>query len=173
VIPQPDQTVEAQKKKSTNEKPVKRKKGLTWLKPLLVGTAVVVSPFLLFGLVFGLIAGLKSRKRKKRRTAPTPAKRVSGAWDELVDRARDTKLAHRSGTLLETAAATELPPTAKQQFEDVALIADRAAFHPVGPTEDEAEHSWRVVDAFRAEINNGVPTLERIKRTLRLGTVFS
>ncbi len=168
----PDQNVLSEKTKQSKQKEVKKNNRLTWLRPVLIGAGIVITPFLMFGLVLGLVAGLKARRRKKRRRATDPARRVSGAWDELIDRARDTRLVEGQGTLLETAAATpQLPTTAREHLQTAALIADRAAFHPVAPTDDEATATWQLVDSFRRSLNEGASKWERLRRTLSLRTL--
>ena len=49
----------------------------------------VVPPVLGIGLILLTIVILKARRARRRRTRGTPVSRISGAWQELVDRLRD------------------------------------------------------------------------------------
>src|SRR5699024_7955548 len=62
--------------------------GVDYLRIVLL-TAAVGIPVLLLVLPPLLILAAKARRRRRRRAAASPLARATGAWDEVVDVARD------------------------------------------------------------------------------------
>ncbi|WP_194409418.1 DUF3488 and transglutaminase-like domain-containing protein [Microbacterium cremeum] len=118
---------------------------LAWLWPALRTSGIVL---LVLGLALGpflIVLGVKSGRRRRRRRAPTPAARISGAWDEYVDAAVDAgRDAPRTLTRTELAASFATP-----SGTGLARDADRAVFSHATVADDEARHYWDAVDAER------------------------
>ncbi|WP_082500926.1 transglutaminase family protein [Agreia sp. Leaf244] len=95
-----------------------------------------------------VIGALKARRRKDRQNAERPADRLSGGWDEIVDRADDlgTPVGGRGVTRRADAAVlAEAWPALP--VAEVAVRADNGVFGPGEPSQQE-------VDAFWAEVND-------------------
>ena len=104
------------------------------------GTLLVVIPVLFLPVA-------KRVRSKRRRRETVPELRAIGAWEELVDRARDAGAqvpAH--GSRAEIAAALGTPP-AKWAAAEV----DRAVFSASGIGEEEAALLWKAVETDSAE----------------------
>jgi hypothetical protein len=105
----------------------------------LLSIAVLMAPFI-------VIAALKAKRRRERLEAERAADRISGGWDELVDRAVDFGTPVRPG-----ATRSEDADVVGTAFEEprVATLARRAdveVFGPTDPTPTEVEEFWRQVD---------------------------
>ena len=125
------------------------------------GLGVISSPFL-------VVLGLKARRAGRRRNAPKVQDRLVGAWDEIVDRARDLGFRpSRSRTRHETAVELqrihpEVPIT------PTATRIDVAVFGPTAPEAPVAEQAWRVTDDIRSELVKGLPWYRRALAALSL-----
>jgi transglutaminase domain protein len=128
---------------------------------VLGGLGVISSPFL-------VVLGLKARRTGRRRNALKVQDRLVGAWDEIVDRARDLGFQPaRSRTRHETAAELQrihpgvpIAPTAAR--------IDVAVFGPTPPEAPVAEQAWRVTDDIRQELVKGLPWRRRALAALSL-----
>jgi len=128
---------------------------------VLGGLGVISSPFL-------VVLGLKARRTGRRRNALKVQDRLVGAWDEIVDRARDLGFQPaRSRTRHETAAELQrihpgvpITPTAAR--------IDVAVFGPTPPEAPVAEQAWRVTDDIRQELVKGLPWRRRALAALSL-----
>ena len=117
--------------------------------------AVIAAPFL-------LVIAAKVRRRRLRRTAPTPLARIRGGWDEFADTAIDHGL--------------EPPPSAtRSEFADVvgtmparvlAAVADRAVFAPSEPDAAEADRVWDAVADLRHSLDAGLTRRERFRAVI-------
>lgn len=123
---------------------------------VIVGLAALLSPF-------AAIVLAKARRRRLRRTAPTPVERVEGAWSEFADAAADFGYPVRpTATRAEQAAAVGgLLPLA------LAAAVDRAVYAP-----DRAEGAdgeiWDAVARLRAGFADERTTLARLRATVSL-----
>jgi hypothetical protein len=107
---------------------------------LLALLIVIFTPLLVIVL-------LKLRRRKRRRQAERPADRVSGGWDEIVDRAGDLGTPVPSGATRRDnalALATAYPAV---PVIAVATRADGSVFGPGEPSPEEVDRYWTEVDA--------------------------
>jgi hypothetical protein len=95
-----------------------------------------------------VIGALKARRRKARQNAERPADRLSGGWDEIVDRADDLGTpVGRRGVTRRADAAVIAEAWPALPVGAVAVRADHGVFGPGDPSPDE-------VDAFWAEVND-------------------
>ena len=111
---------------------------------------------LLVPLAVGAVPAYKTLRRTRRRRAPRTSLRYVGAWQELVDTARDLGLAvpaRRS----RPAQATALGPGSL----DLARAADDAVFGAAAPTPESADAFWRSALDARARLATGVSRRRR------------
>ncbi|MDF2443660.1 MAG: hypothetical protein JWR01_1863 [Subtercola sp.] len=102
---------------------------------------VLLAPLLIVGL-------LKLRRRRRRRNADRAADRLSGGWDEIVDRAGDLGTPVTRGvTRRETASSldTAYPSVG---MVSVAERADNGIFGPGEPTPEDVDGFWAEVEAI-------------------------
>jgi hypothetical protein len=108
--------------------------------------AVMLGVLVLLLAPFVVIGALKAARRRRRREAERLADRISGGWDELVDRASDYGTpVRRGGTRAEDAVVVG---TAFEQ-PHVTMLARRAdadVFGPSDPTPEDIDDFWREVD---------------------------
>ena len=108
-----------------------------------------------------LVVLLKRLRRRRRRRASDPLERLSGAWREIIDRARDlgTRLPV-SDTRLEAALLLE---TRFPECEHPALAAtaDRHVFGPGAPDEGEVAAYWADVDTALKRMRRAAPLWRR------------
>ncbi|WP_353809381.1 transglutaminaseTgpA domain-containing protein [Agromyces sp. SYSU T00194] len=107
----------------------------------LLVLALLASPFL-------AVIGAKLRRRRLRRTAPSPGERVAQGWNEFADAASDFGYAvPAAATCSEQAAAVGGMPALV-----VASAVERSLFAPDGPDDAQATAVWSAVDAARERI---------------------
>ena len=129
--------------------------------------AVIAAPLI-------LIAALKARRRARRLTAERPADRVSGGWDELVDRATDLGAPVAGGATRSEDAALLGSAFAEPAVTTLARDADAVVFGPGDPSPDDVAEFWRQVDGLVAEMAAGTTRMARFRarwslRSLRSG----
>lgn len=128
--------------------------------------AYVGPPVGLVALVIAGIVGAKELRRRRRRRTGPPARRLSAAWRDLVDHARD--LGHGiTGQLTRREQATAIG------FERLTLLArqaDRYVFGAAEPTDADAEAYWAEVDRARAELSEGKTRWQRVRARLSLAS---
>lgn len=145
------------------------KPDLAWIGVVL---AIAGGTLGLLALLFGpalLIAALKRRRRRSRLEAERPVDRISGGWDEVIDRAADL------GTVVPTGATRREDAqllTKTYQNASVATLANRADAAVFGPADDPSEAEiaafWDEADAFVAQLHGSVSPLARLRARLSL-----
>ncbi|MEJ3404540.1 transglutaminase-like domain-containing protein [Rathayibacter sp. YIM 133350] len=127
---------------------------LGWV--VLVG-AILLSPFV-------AIVAAKLRRRRLRRSGPTPTARIEGGWREFTDSALDRGFGlSASATRSEAAAVVGgIRPLV------LAASVDRAVFAPEPPTTDDVEAVWRDVDVLRADLDERLTRWQRIRAAVSL-----
>ena len=109
---------------------------------------VAMVPFVLIGAV----AVSKRVRRRRRRTAATPAERVIGAWLDVSDALIESG---HSVVLEETPAEVsngvrELDdPELVEPLDELVPIVDLAVFGPSEPPESDVDSAWLLADEFR------------------------
>ncbi len=105
----------------------------------------------------GSVVFLKRRRTNRRRNAPTPSRRVAGAWYEVVDRYREVGVPSRRaatprevarGLAAEGSLASETGPLLLALADDV----DRAAYHPNPAGDERAEEAWMKSDEITSTL---------------------
>lgn len=128
--------------------------GVGWT---LLVILVLLSPFL-------LILFAKSRRRKLRRSAPTPLAQINGGWQEFEDSVLDHGIEPpRAATRSEVAITVGGTRTAV-----LAAVADRATFGPDDPDEKEAQLVWRSVGELTAALDSGRTRWQRLRARISL-----
>lgn len=115
--------------------------------PVLKYAVLALAAALLLALVIAFVPLAKLLRRQVRRRAKDPEIRALGAWNEMVDRARDTGLTIPARA--SRSAVAELLGTAPARW--AAQQVDRAVFSPSGITDTDADWVWAAGDADWAE----------------------
>ncbi len=111
----------------------------------------VAPPVLAIAALFVTILASKGLRRRRRRRRGTPVARISGAWQELVDRLRDH--GYRSTpyeTRRDVAARVGGDAT-----DRLARLADAAVFGPGDPTDASADAIWALVPQAVRDVTLG------------------
>ena len=141
-----------------------------WAKVLGFITNYVV-PVLITALVIGVFAApfafvllVKRNRRRGRIEADEPEVRVIGAWEEYIDLLVDNgnKLPG-SETRKELAALYQ-----SENLDELAELADLAAFSPRMPTEDEILRAWAIFDEKNRRVRAASSPWQRLKARLSL-----
>lgn len=162
-----DKQKDEEKKKDKDEKVTTRSRR----SPLVMALAVGVGgPLILLSSFCGAVVVLKSRRRRRRRNHGSPARRVAGAWREVVDRAADlgTDLSG-TGTRRELALAMATPAAFALASE-----TDAAVFGPAEPSEETVDKVWARATETVAALREPVGVGRRLRahvsvRSLRRG----
>lgn len=127
-----------------------------WLVGLLTWVGV---PLGLLLLLAGVVVALKARRRRRRRHAPDLARRFSGGWAEVVDRARDLGISLPGHGSTRTEQALTL--TAPSAYP-VARATDDHVFAAAPPTEADATAYWQSVEGLCRELRSARPFGRRL-----------
>jgi hypothetical protein len=127
-------------------------------------------PLLLIGVPVAVILWLKARRRKRRRYAQLLADRISGGWDQIVDRATDLGFRSRT-TLTRTETAAGLDSHLGGSTAVLARRADARVFGPEEIDEAEAERFWADVDAALIGLDAGRSRWRRWGATVSIGSL--
>ena len=136
----------------------------------ILGTILTIGlwvgfPLLLVGVPIGLILLFKARRRKRRRSAPVMSDRISGGWDQIVDRAADLGF-RPAQRLTRTETAAEVDEHLGGSTKVLARRADARVFGPENVDESEAERFWADVDAALLGLNAGKSRWRRLRAAL-------
>jgi hypothetical protein len=127
----------------------------------LVGIPIVVVAILLLSVL-----ALKARRRRRRRMRGEPATRLSAAWRDLLDSARDLGLSvHAQRTRREQAQAI-----GHAEVAGLARRADAEVFGPSEPSEETAESYWSEVDSVRKRLASELPLWKRLRAAVSLAS---
>ncbi|GAA3751242.1 transglutaminase-like domain-containing protein [Microbacterium kribbense] len=128
--------------------------------------AVLASPLFIIG-------ALKASRRRRRRQAPRPADRISGGWDELIDRAVDYGTPVQPGrTRGEDAAAV----SAAFGGPAVAVLgrdADAQVWGPGEASDAEVETFWQQVDSVVKDVGRQRGFWRRLGARLSLRSLLA
>ena len=120
---------------------------VSWLLPVLKAVGLSLSALLLLLLPFLFLPFAKRRRAGSRRAEPVPELRALGAWQELVEGARDGGVEVPVG--VSRSQVADAIGTAPARW--AAETATRAVFSAQGVSAQEADWMWAAVDADRAE----------------------
>lgn len=142
---------------------------------IVVGVAGLLA---LLAAPFIVIGALKAARRRKRRDAERAADRISGGWDELIDRATDYGTPVRPGGTRREDAGIVGTAFAEPRVATLADRADLEVFGPTEPTPDDVTEFWRQVDEIVGGMGDGRSLWARLAarlnvRSLLAGTRFA
>lgn len=127
--------------------------------------AVLLAPFIVIG-------ALKAARRRQRREAARAADRISGGWDELVDRASDYGAPVRAGATRQEDAGVLTAALAEPRVATLASRADAQVFGPVEPTPDDIEAFWTQVDEIVGGMGSGRSLWQRLRARLSIRSLL-
>jgi hypothetical protein len=133
---------------------------------LLAAVLVIVAPFVVIGL-------LKATRRRRRRAADRPADRISGGWDELVDRATDFGAPVRPGGTRREDAGLLSDSFSEPQVATLARRADAEIFGPAEPSAAEIEEFWQEVDGIVGGMGAQAGFWGRLRARLNLRSLLA
>ena len=107
-------------------------------------------------------------RRRKRKDAANPADRISGGWDELVDRASDYGTRVPPGATRAEDAALMATAMADPAVTTLAVRADGQVFGPAEPSPAEVDEFWRQVDEIVAGLGERASVWRRLRARLSL-----
>ncbi|MEZ3161447.1 transglutaminase-like domain-containing protein [Microbacterium sp. BWT-B31] len=141
---------------------------------LIVGIASgSIGILLVLAAPFVVIGALKAGRRRRRRAAERPSDRISGGWDELVDRASDLGTPVRPGaTRLEDAAVVSTA-FAEPAVATLAVRADAEVFGPAEPDEADIAEFWRQVDEMVGTMSSRSSFWRRLGARLSLRSLLA
>ena len=142
--------------------------GPDWLGPVLLWTGVGLGGILLLMSPFLVIGGLKAARRTRRLRAERTADRVSGGWDELVDRAVDYRVAVPPGSTRAESATVVGDAFDGSRVATLAQQADAEVYGPGDPTPEDVDAFWREVDEIVAGMAGGATFWQRLRARLSL-----
>ena len=117
---------------------------------ILAITGIAVGGALLAASPLLVIAGLKARRAARRRTHGPVSDQLSGAWDEVVDRARDLGYQAPSNWTRREAAAGLQAEYPDVPVERVAHHIDASVFGASAPLAATRDQVWEEADRLRA-----------------------
>lgn len=132
--------------------------------------ALIVAFFLAWLLAFVLMVLIsKHRKRKRRRSAPTPVGKIEGAWADATDRLLEAGVEVSPDNTF-----SEIALLGAEEFGDNAAAALRAlvpdvvanAYSPEDPDTIAADRAWQHADRFREDSTHGRTRRQRVSEKL-------
>ncbi|MFT4287308.1 transglutaminase domain-containing protein [Nocardioides sp.] len=103
----------------------------------------------------------KGLRRRRRRRAPDPVRRISGGWHEVADRARDLGVRLPRGNTRYENGARLAERYHSPELTTVALVADRHVFGAGTPTDAEVDAYWSDVRTALVRLRKGAPWWRR------------
>jgi hypothetical protein len=143
--------------------------GIAW-GVILRWTAIIGLPVAVLMVPPLLILILKLRRTNRRRAAADLSRRLSGGWQELLDRAADLgTVVPPSATRRQAGAVLE----ARYGGDKVSLVAladraDRGTFAVAEPTAAEVQAYWDDVATARTSLARSVPWFHRLRSRVAL-----
>ncbi|WP_382309267.1 transglutaminase domain-containing protein [Herbiconiux sp. UC225_62] len=138
----------------------------------LIGGGILLLLILIGGPLLTIVL-LKLRRRNKRRRAERAADRVSGGWDEIVDRAGDLGTPVPVGATRRVTAATLAEAYPETPVLAVATQADTSVFGPGDPSDDDVEQYWTEVDVIVKNMARSRSWWKRFAAAWSLRSFFS
>ncbi|GAA3201566.1 transglutaminase-like domain-containing protein [Microbacterium terregens] len=114
--------------------------------PYVVIGLITLGILALLAAPFILIAALKTVRRRRRREAERAWDRITGGWEELVDRATDFGTPVRPGGTRTEEAGVLGAAFTQPGVDTLARRADAEIFGPSEPTAADVDEFWRQVD---------------------------
>ncbi|SDG43129.1 transglutaminase-like domain-containing protein [Microbacterium pygmaeum] len=150
---------------------------LAWLP--IIGIALgSLGVLALLAAPFILIAAVKAARRRRRRDAERAWDRITGGWEEVVDRATDYGTPIRPGGTRSEEAQLLSAAFAQPAVGTLAIRADAEVFGPSEPSPDDVAEFWKQVDEIVGSMGTGRSRWKRLRarfslRSLLAGTRFA
>jgi len=128
--------------------------------------ALLASPIIVIG-------ALKAARRRKRRNAERAADRISGGWDELVDRAVDYGTPVRVGATRQEDAVLVRTTLEEPAVTTLADRADAQVFGPTEPTQQDVDEFWRQVEEIVGTMGSRTTFWRRVRARLSLRSLLA
>ncbi|MFS0866166.1 transglutaminaseTgpA domain-containing protein [Microbacterium sp. 179-B 1A2 NHS] len=139
-----------------------------WLGPILLYTGIGLGTLALLLSPFLIIGALKAARRTRRRSAERTADRISGGWDELVDRAVDYRVPVAAGATRVESAEMLGEALDEARVTTLATRADAEVYGPGDPSPEDVEAFWREVDEIVTGLAGGRGFWARLRARLSL-----
>ena len=127
---------------------------------------LLVTPFIVIG-------ALKATRRRRRRLAERASDRISGGWEELVDRAVDHGAPIRPGATRHEDAAVVGDAFAEPRVTTLAHRADAGVFGPAEPSPADIDEFWRQVDEIVGGMGARRSPWRRLRARLTLRSLLA
>lgn len=169
-IPSPEPEVIQSAPRNKDSKDAKTNRSFQIPAPVIIGAVSITIPCLLVAAFVGVVVALKGRRRRRRRSRSDPARAISGAWEELRDRATERGMSiPRSATLAETGRTVTADfPQEHESVNTLLDMSERAAYHPVPPTAEHSMAVWSAVDSLTVAFGSDANRWDRLKRAASL-----
>lgn len=136
--------------------------GLGW-----VGVLVIVAIVLLFlAVVVSLPAWVKRLRRRRRATAGTPADRIAGAWQEVLDRLREAGIPNVHTLVpaeVARASREDLGLDSSDHVTELGVIVQRALHAPAEPVSEDATAAWDAEQRFESDLDDVRSISDRVR----------
>jgi transglutaminase-like putative cysteine protease len=117
----------------------------------------------------GIVPLAKLARRQRRRRAADPAVRVIGAWDEVVDRLAERRLAAPAtmtrGELV-AAGRSHVGHAGAADLSRLARLSDAAGYARSGAQPADADTAWQLSIQLRQHLATGVPLPHRVRHAV-------
>ncbi|KAA9089425.1 transglutaminase-like domain-containing protein [Microbacterium radiodurans] len=140
--------------------------GFDWIGAILAPVGIGLGVLIVLFAPFVIMGAVKTARRTQRRNAARPADRISGGWDELVDRAVDLNAPVTAGATRTESAAIVGTAMAQPEVTELARSADARVFGPGDPTAEDVDAFWREVDAIVVGMTSRVSVWRRLAARL-------
>ncbi|GGH50885.1 transglutaminase-like domain-containing protein [Microbacterium album] len=140
---------------------------------LLAVGGIGLGTILLLLAPFVIIGGLKAARRRKRREAPAPADRLSGGWDELMDRAADFGRTVPVGATRYEQSLRLRDAIEEPRITALAVRADAGVFGPGDPSPTEIDAFWNEVDQIVGGMTRKASFWARLRARLNVRTLIA
>jgi transglutaminase-like putative cysteine protease len=145
----------------------RRSTGTVVLHFLLVALASLL--VLAFGSA-GAVIGLKALRRARRHRAASGRARITGAWDEALERLAEARIHRRPSSTPVEFAMREAPAggagSAGPPLLALAHLTTSALYAPDDPSEEEADAAWDQVKALEVALRTHTSPRARLRRRL-------
>ena len=144
------------------DRPSQADRGPRWL---LVATMALAVLALCAPLA---LVGAKAIRRRRWRRVRSPAGRVLGAWNEVVDRLTERRVRVSPAMTADevVVASTSLVPATSPLLRSLSLAADTALYAGTDVGPDLADAAWSWAREAAAELHRGVPWWQRLRASL-------
>ncbi|MEH3090220.1 MAG: transglutaminase-like domain-containing protein [Microbacterium arborescens] len=146
--------------------------GFDWIGAIVVPAGIGLGILAVLFAPFVVMGAVKTARRTRRRNAENAADRISGGWDELIDRAVDLN-APVAGGATRTETARVVATTMEQpDVTSLATSADARVFGPGEPSADDVDAFWREVDTIVVGMSERASIWRRLRARLSLRSLL-